>query len=150
MQQPNWIFAFASVIGNSHISENIPCQDFCKVENYDNFSIAVVCDGAGTCINSQIGSKQVTDFCIYHFEKVIKNQKWDTLNELPPQDIWHIEAKNTLHSIKEDLDRFSMSNDLEFKSFILDKMMGLFFINAAEKMIEAFEAKAREFFETTK
>lgn len=116
MQQPNWIFAFASVIGNSHISENIPCQDFCKVENRDNFSIAVVCDGAGTCINSQIGSKQVTDFCIYHFEKLIKKQKWDNQNELPTQEIWHNEAKSTLYLIKEDLDRFSMSNDLDFKS----------------------------------
>lgn len=40
--------------------------------------------------------------------------------------------------------------DLEFKSFILDKMMGLFFINAAEKMIEAFETRALELFKITK
>ena len=40
--------------------------------------------------------------------------------------------------------------DLEFKSFILDKMMGLFFINAAEKMIEAFEARALELVKITK
>ena len=39
--------------------------------------------------------------------------------------------------------------DLEFKSFLLDKMMGLFFINAAEKMIEAFEARALELYKTT-
>ena len=39
--------------------------------------------------------------------------------------------------------------DLEFKSFLLDKMMGLFFINAAEKMIEAFEGRALELYKTT-
>jgi coenzyme Q-binding protein COQ10 len=36
--------------------------------------------------------------------------------------------------------------DLEFKSFILDKMMGLFFTNAADKMMEAFERRAKELF----
>ena len=116
MQQPNWIFAFASVIGNSHISENIPCQDFCNVEDYENFSIAIVCDGAGTCKNSHIGSKQVAEFSLYHFEKLIKSEKWDNEIELPTQDIWHSAAKNTLFLIKEDLFRFSLSNDIDFKS----------------------------------
>lgn len=32
--------------------------------------------------------------------------------------------------------------DLEFKSFLLDKMLGLFFASASERMIEAFEDKA--------
>ena len=116
MQQPNWIFAFASVIGNAHISENIPCQDSCKVENYETYTIAVVCDGAGSCTNSQVGSNQVADFCVYHFERLINKQKWDIQNELPPEEIWHDEAKKTLFQIKEDLDKFSMSKDLDFKS----------------------------------
>lgn len=39
--------------------------------------------------------------------------------------------------------------DLEFKSFVLDKMMGLFFTNAADKMIEAFERRAKELFKAS-
>ena len=42
MQQKEWLFAFASVIGNGHLSENIPCQDACKVESNKDYTIAVV------------------------------------------------------------------------------------------------------------
>ena len=38
--------------------------------------------------------------------------------------------------------------DLEFKSFLLDKMLGLFFVSGAEKMIEAFESRARELYKS--
>jgi len=116
MQEPNWIFAYASVIGNSHISENIPCQDTCKVENYKNYSIAVVCDGAGSCINSHIGSKQVADFCINHFKKLISAKKWDYSKKLPSIELWHKSAKETLFSIKEDLDNFSTKYNFDFKT----------------------------------
>lgn len=116
MQEPFWIFASASVIGNSHILENIPCQDFCKIENNKEFSIAVVCDGAGSCSNSQIGSKQVAEFSINYFEKVIRRNNWHTNLDLPLDNIWHSEAKKTLRLIKEDLEKYSLNYDLDFKS----------------------------------
>jgi len=116
MYQPNWILAFASTIGSGHILEKKPCQDACKVECYDNFCITVVCDGAGSYQNSHIGSKQVAELCIYHFEKVITSKNWNYQKELPNHAIWHEAAKQTLFSIREDLDKFSMSNDLDFRS----------------------------------
>jgi hypothetical protein len=115
MQKQKWIFAYASAIGNSHITEKIPCQDFCSVENYNNFSIAIVCDGAGSCSNSQIGSKNVTEFCQFHFGNLIKKHKWN-LSKLPTQKYWHSEAKKTLRTIKEDLVNFSINDNLDFKS----------------------------------
>lgn len=116
MQQHNWYFAYASVVGNSHVLENIPCQDFCKVEIFDTYCIAVVCDGAGSCTNSHLGAQQVTAFCIYHFSTLMKNKKWDTINGKPTQEDWHKEAKRTLYLIKEDLEKYSMNHDLELKS----------------------------------
>ncbi len=116
MDEQNWLFAHASVIGNSHISENIPCQDDSKFENYKNFSIAVVCDGAGSCSHSDIGSKLVTEYCTYHFEKLVKSKKWDKSKKLPNRELWHKSAKETLFSIKLDLENYSINNELDFKS----------------------------------
>ena len=116
MQQKEWLFAFASVIGNGHLSENIPCQDACKVESNKDYTIAVVCDGAGSCANSHFGSKHVTDFSIFHFEKLISQKKWNIDNNLPDQNLWHKEAKKTLFSIREDLEKLAVSNDWDLKS----------------------------------
>ena len=117
MQQPNWIFAFASVLGNSHISEEIPCQDFCEVKNFEHFSLAVVCDGAGSCVNSQIGAQRVTEYCIRYFEELLIEQKWDIQDELPSEQEWQACAKKTLKLVNRDLERYSMSNeDMDFKS----------------------------------
>lgn len=116
MQKPDWIFAFASVIGNGHISENIPCQDACRVESHKDYSIAVVCDGAGSCENSHIGSKHVADFSIYHFEKLISSTKWNKGNKLPSQDVWHNKAKKTLFLIRDDLEKLALNNEWNLKS----------------------------------
>ena len=116
MSQSNWIFAFASVIGNSHIAENLPCQDYCRVESFEKFSIAVVCDGAGSCKNSQIGSEKASWFCIDRFEKLIRDNKWDDSESLPAQEVWHNLAKQTLYSVREDLENYGINEELEFKS----------------------------------
>jgi hypothetical protein len=116
MKQQNWIFAFASVIGNGHILEKIPCQDQCDVQTFDNYSIAVVSDGAGSCQHSDKGSKFIVNNSINHFYNVIKEHKWDQDNELPSKEDWHNTAKKTLCKIKEDLFNYSINEDVEFKS----------------------------------
>lgn len=130
MHSNNWIFAYASAIGNSHILENKPCQDACKVECYKDFCITVVCDGAGSCQNSDVGSKQVAEFCLYHFKKVITTKNWSCENELPNQAVWHQTAKKTLFAVREDLDKFSMSNDFNFKSLACTVIITIAFQNA--------------------
>lgn len=116
MQPPKWICAYSSVIGNSHITENIPCQDFCNIGNYEKFMISIVSDGAGSCINSDKGSKQVCEFALYHFESEIKKQDWYKSNEIPSQEVWHLFAKQILLSVTKDLENYSKNNDLPFKS----------------------------------
>lgn len=116
MNNTEWVFAFASSKGNAHISANIPCQDTCSVEIFDNFSISIVSDGAGSCINSDKGSKVVVDFCNYHFSKLIKQYKWNDKTDLPSRDLWHKTAKFALNNVFDDLNKYSITEKLEFKS----------------------------------
>ena len=123
MQRDKWFFAFASVIGNSHITDNLPCQDACHVEQFDTFSVAIVADGAGSCKNSHIGSKQVVEFCVYHFAKLINEQDW--VNDFPNKEVWYSAAKETLRSVRMDLEKYSITNDLPFKSLACTVILAL-------------------------
>ncbi|MCY7359625.1 MAG: protein phosphatase 2C domain-containing protein [Rudanella sp.] len=114
MPQTDWIYAFASVRGNGHIAEDIPCQDAHRVEHYENFTIAVICDGAGSCENSDKGANQVADSCLIHFGKRIIESGWADV--LPAETIWQETAKQTLRLIRDDTEKFAQSEDLSFKS----------------------------------
>lgn len=57
-----WRYAFASVIGTSHIKSGSPCQDAsdCRIitaSSGESVLVAVVSDGAGSADHSQIGSQ---------------------------------------------------------------------------------------------
>jgi len=111
-----WRFAFASATGNSHTSEDIPCQDHCDVAAHGDFTISVVCDGAGSCEHADIGAKQVVQFCLYHFNNVVRVNNWHKGAALPEAEVWQKMAKQTLYAIKEDLENYSISAELPFKS----------------------------------
>lgn len=116
MQYSEWIFAFAAVIGKGHIQEGLPCQDYCDVNEYDNFSIAVVADGAGSCANSQIGSKKVSELALDHFAGAIKQNGWADSNLLPTLEDWSAQAKQLLLQVRNDLYIFSENDKIDFKS----------------------------------
>jgi hypothetical protein len=116
MPSLNWTFAFASVIGNSHISEEIPCQDNCKVEEFNGFTIAVVSDGAGSYKHSQTGSKFVAEFSIIYFRELVIKKKWHKNVEFPDNTEWHTHAKKILYKIRKDLENLSIEKEVEFKS----------------------------------
>lgn len=52
-----WITAGASSIGKSHIDSNLPNQDSLFFQQNERFSVAVVCDGAGSATMSEQGSR---------------------------------------------------------------------------------------------
>ncbi len=115
MEERKWVFAYASAIGNGHIAEDIPCQDSCSVCSYPGFDIAIVSDGAGSCANSHIGSAQAVEFCNFQFAGLIKNKGWcaDTVPEL---DEWHREAKGAFLKVRDDIEKYSLNSNLDFKS----------------------------------
>ncbi len=116
MDSSPWFFAFASAIGNGHIAENLPCQDSCIVEHFKNFSITVVADGAGSCLNSHIGSALVTQYCVFHFREIVVRKGWNSKRTSPTEQEWHQEAKIALHKVRTDMENFCISNELELKS----------------------------------
>ena len=56
-----WKIISASVIGQIHIEENLPCQDNFSYDVTDDWGVAIVSDGAGSYKNSQIGSKYISE-----------------------------------------------------------------------------------------
>lgn len=107
----------ASVIGNSHISMNLPCQDSCNYENLGNgWGIAVTSDGAGSAEHSETGSKIVTNRAIEHFKYYLTSKSWTTRNYIPTDAEWTQVAYNIINAIYNDLKSFADAKSLEVKS----------------------------------
>ena len=56
--------AFAYVIGRDHESRGQPCQDrvICRTNSDGSQSSLVLCDGAGSCIRSELGAQGLCDW----------------------------------------------------------------------------------------
>jgi hypothetical protein len=62
----NWLYSGASVIGQSHLTSQIPCQDkfSCKVSGDGRWLSVAVSDGAGSALNAEAGAEITsTIFC---------------------------------------------------------------------------------------
>jgi len=116
MQQSEWVFAYASAIGNGHISGNLPCQDYCDVRHYDSFSIGIVSDGAGSCSNSHLGAQKVCEYAMHYFSDALKQKEWIINNTLPCQEEWNTLARQTLLQVRNDLAQFAYNSEVELKS----------------------------------
>ncbi len=61
MAASEWRVAFASVIGTSHLSSGLPCQDWAEVRFASSVEgetlVAVVSDGAGSASAAQVGAE---------------------------------------------------------------------------------------------
>jgi len=116
MSSSDWAIAYSSVLGNSHIQENLPCQDACLVEFENGYGIAVVSDGAGTCPNSHIGSKLACTFAHYHFRQLIAKHKLFENRQMPLKQEWDDIAFEAFFNVKSDLANFSIQENINFKS----------------------------------
>jgi len=116
MQKYDWVFAHSSVRGNSHLLENIPCQDANEVFQHPKFNICVVCDGAGSCSYSDLGAKIVSTSCLFHFKELINKNRWYQRRKFPTYSKWHKQAKNTLSIVKEDLINYSIQENIDLKN----------------------------------
>jgi len=105
----DWKYLYASVQGKSHIEESIVCQDCCDVFSHNNYSICVVSDGAGSCVNSHIGSRDTTKFAITHFSKLIEEKKWNKGKAKITNDEWLLEAQKTLRQVRDDLEKSNLT-----------------------------------------
>lgn len=112
-----WSVVGASVIGNSHISMGLPCQDNCKYAYLRNgWGIAITSDGAGSAKHSEIGSRVVVERGIHYFSNVVEQKQWIEREVLPSDDEWVGIAYSTLKAIRDDLEKFAIAKQLDFKS----------------------------------
>ncbi|TAH20811.1 MAG: protein phosphatase 2C domain-containing protein [Cytophagales bacterium] len=112
-----WTVVYASVIGNLHVREGMPCQDACAIKDLaEGWGIAVVADGAGSCQHSDKGAQQTVYLAIQHFANTVYKNQWIEKNNLPAQSQWDRLALENLMRIRDDLQTFSKQNQLPFES----------------------------------
>jgi hypothetical protein len=106
----NWVVAYASVIGNGHVSMGLPCQDSCAHQQInDTWGVAVVADGAGSAKHSEVGSDFVSRNMAHCLEEMIKRNGWNTVDEMPSEEVWRVEALKGLQIVRQRLEQFSLA-----------------------------------------
>lgn len=113
----NCVIVGASVIGNSHTAMGLPCQDNCKYAYIkDGWGIAIVSDGAGSAKHSEIGSRIIVERGIYYFKSIISQKHWIEERKLPNEAEWTNIAYVALKAIRNDLESFANTKNLDFNS----------------------------------
>ncbi|MCF1751365.1 PP2C family serine/threonine-protein phosphatase [Mariniradius sediminis] len=113
----NWIIVGGRSIGKSHRESGLPCQDnFFLSPINENSGIAVVCDGAGSAKNSQIGSKFVSERVIEIFGKIMETGIGLDALETISTEQWREWAKKGLYQVRLDLEDFGNKNGYSLSS----------------------------------
>lgn len=106
----NWMVAYASVIGNGHIAADLPCQDSCVHSKInETWSVAVVCDGAGSAKHSDIGSDFVARNVAHCMQEVIERRKWPDAATCPDDAEWRKEALKVAQIVRQRLETFAQA-----------------------------------------
>lgn len=107
----------ASVIGNNHVSMNLPCQDCCGYESLGHgWGIAVTSDGAGSAEHSETGSKIVVARAIEYFKHILASKGWITQNYIPTDAEWTQTAYNVINAVYGDMKAFADAKSWNVKS----------------------------------
>lgn len=101
--------------GEGHIRNFIPCQDFHSHKKInENWSIAIVSDGAGSAKYSADGSKAVCLAFTHYIEDYLL--KLYPNGSLPDNKEWDIEFRGMLHKFQTELSKQAEAQSIEFKS----------------------------------
>lgn len=101
-----WLVVGASVIGQSHVKNELPCQDSHKVLDLgEGWGVAVVCDGAGSRKLSHLGSALVADRACKVFSRALEKYGWKAENRLPALDEWKHVAYTGLTYLRQAIER---------------------------------------------
>lgn len=114
MNNHDWISAWTSTIGLSHISENLPCQDSSRISKIPNtdFIVAAVADGAGSCSHSDIGSSFVVETAINKFTNLCLHLNSKHID----YNVWRIDAFAIFKEIKTELQLKAYDLSIDFTS----------------------------------
>jgi len=123
---PEWIVACASVAGRGHILHELPCQDsFSYQKINENWSVAVVCDGAGSAKYSHIGSDFVARNTAHCLTEIIVRKNWNPEN-IPNEEEWRDEAIKALQIVVQRLISFAREQKYEIQDLSSTVLASLF------------------------
>lgn len=112
-----WIVVGASVRGNGHIQNGMPCQDYSKFEMLGKgWGIAVVADGAGSAAHAELGAKVVVERGLLHLKNLVSQEKWMVNNTLPSDVEWLQKSYNVLKTLRNEVEMVAKRNNVELKS----------------------------------
>lgn len=113
----DWLIIGCSVIGNSHITNNIPCQDSHFTDRLsDKWSIAVVSDGAGSHKNSHHGSAFMVKNIVEVLKDLFANESWFNEEIFPSNKEWRNVSIKAFSLVFENLKKFGFENEMPLKS----------------------------------
>jgi serine/threonine protein phosphatase PrpC len=119
MKTNGWISAWCSKIGSSHIEKGLPCQDFSQVKYIRgaNFAIAAVSDGAGSCENSDTGSRFLVVNAIRKISvRLVRNRFYADGNPGLDETLWRELAFGIFTELKAELGAMAEKEHLDFRS----------------------------------
>ena len=126
--EDTWLIVGASVPGNQHIKENIPCQDaYGYRELNKGWGVALVSDGAGSCANSHLGSSFVVEIGLEKAVQMVRKRQWMARNKLPKPLTWRKWAILYFTEVKEALQEYAEENELDFRSLSCTAILMIFY-----------------------
>ena len=122
------IIVGASAAGKSHLQDQTPCQDAFSFDLLRNkWGFVVVADGAGSVLNSQIGSNMLVRHILPELiHSMIHQLNWDRDNIVPSQDEWKKVANALLSKALENLKSYSMVEGIDINDLSCTVMVVIF------------------------
>lgn len=123
----SWSVAAASVIGKSHISSNIPCQDAHVYTMIDkDWGVAITCDGAGSAKNSHIGSALVSTSVRDYLVQLLKNEKKLQSKKMMTASEWEQIAQKLYEHALQQLHSCATKNQYDINSLACTMIVMVF------------------------
>ncbi len=108
-----WKVFFASAAGKYHLAHNAPCQDSGHFNVIEDVLIGVVCDGAGSASEGQVGSEFIARKVTELLSESIRSEHFADKTESDYRD--HLLA--IIQAARSELNEMALSRQLEPREF---------------------------------
>jgi len=113
--------------GESHVKSDTVCQDFHSFTRIsENWSLAIVSDGAGSAAHSDMGSQAVCLAFTDYISKLVARDPEFSGGRLPSEKAWDIEFRGLLNKFQKDIASIAQNNKIDLKSLAATIIILLF------------------------
>ncbi len=99
-----------SIVGESHIKYNIPCQDAFAHKTYEDYVIIAVADGVGSSAKSDKGAQMAVNTCV---DCIIQQLKKPSTEDL---DYWEI-LRGSFHTARKKVELEAVLNNCSINDY---------------------------------